>query len=290
LSDPALELRRPRKLEHILGEGLKAYGRDIRVLLLGAAAVIVPANALVNADAFGQGFQEKADLARQAIDIALAYLVISPLIAAMAIGVLRARAEGRAPRFVDTLRSALDVFAPLFLVVLAALAGIMLGLLALIVPGIYLAVRWLFVSQTVVVEDKRGLAALSRSSELVQGGWWRVAGIALAVNVCALVPSGILTVPFTLGAKAADAEALTLIGTMLGQTVAAPFVALCTALLFYDLVAREAGAALPGPQARLPAEGWQPPPPLDRIPREPDAPEPSERPPDPPGLPPREEG
>ncbi|MBA3301024.1 MAG: hypothetical protein H0T15_04070 [Thermoleophilaceae bacterium] len=136
MSEAPLELRRPRKLDHILGDSLKAYGRDLGVLLGAAAAVIIPATALVNADSFGQDYQEKADLARQGIDIVLGYLVISPLIAAIAVHVLRARADGREPGFVEALRSALELFAPLFLVVLVAGAGMVLGLLALIIPGI----------------------------------------------------------------------------------------------------------------------------------------------------------
>ncbi|MBA3301023.1 MAG: hypothetical protein H0T15_04065 [Thermoleophilaceae bacterium] len=150
--------------------------------------------------------------------------------------------------------------------------------------------RWLLVAQAVVVEERRGLAALTRSSELTQGSWWRALGIAVAVNLCALLPAGVLAVPFTLGAEAADAEALRLIGTMLAQVAAAPFVALCMALLFYDLVARRAGIPLPDPRVRPPAEGWQPPPPpVEGIPTEPGpgggaGPQ---KPPDPPGLPPR---
>ncbi|MBA2504377.1 MAG: hypothetical protein H0V29_00365 [Thermoleophilaceae bacterium] len=290
---PALELRRPRKLDQILGDGLSSYGQAIWVLLGVSAAIVIPANAIVNFDSFGRGYQEKAEVGRQIIDVALGFLVISPLVTAMAIHVLREQAENRKAGFLETMRSGFDAFAPLFVAVLIAGVGIALGLFALIVPGIFVAVRWLFVAQAVVIEKKERLDALALSTELTRGLWWRTAGVALAVNLCAIVPTALLALPLEAGADAADADALSLVGTMLGQIVAAPFVALCITLLYFDLVARKAGVSLPGPSAPQADPDWTPPPPpVEGIPRDPGPPpdrEPGqERPPDPPGLPPRD--
>lgn len=277
---PPLELRRPRKLDNILGDGLSAYGAGLGVLLLVSAAVVIPANAIVNFDSFGRGYQDKVEIGRQVIDIALAFLVVSPLVTAMAIHVISEQAQGRKAGFAETMRTGFDAFAPLFIAVLIAGVGIALGFFALIIPGIFVAVRWLFVAQAVVIEKKERLDALASSTELTRGVWWRTFGIAVVVNLVAALPTALLTLPFQAAAKPLDTDALSLVGTMLGQIVAAPLVAICITLLYFDLIARRDGMELPGPQPRDP--NWQPPPPpVDAIPG-------PERPPDPPGLPPKD--
>lgn len=54
-----------------------------------------------------------------------------------------------------------------------------------VLPVVYLGVRWFFVFQVALLEDKGPLACISRSSQLVKGNWWRVLGffvIAVIVN------------------------------------------------------------------------------------------------------------
>jgi hypothetical protein len=121
--------------------------------------------------------------------------------------------------------------------------GIALGLLALIVPGVYLAVRWFFVPQAVIVDRARGRAALSRSSELVQGFWWRTFALVLLSNIVIAIPSFILLAPFTAIAESTDRAAWALVGSTIATSVTTPFVALYATLLYYDLVARRSGAS-----------------------------------------------
>jgi hypothetical protein len=117
--------------------------------------------------------------------------------------------------------------------VLLAGLGVALGLV-LILPGIYLAIRWFFVPQTVVIDGERGPGALRRSGDLVQGSWWRTFGIVL---LCQL-PAVLIGVPFASLAASADRQLFALIGEIVTQTVVAPFVALLATLLYYDLRAR----------------------------------------------------
>ena len=109
--------------------------------------------------------------------------MIAPLIAAAVIQLLRTVAHGERPSATQCLQDSLDVFAPLFLAVLMTAAGVAVGLAALILPGIYLLIRWFFVAQCVVIEDKRGFDALARSGQLVRGNWWRVFGIVLVTQL-----------------------------------------------------------------------------------------------------------
>ena len=57
--------------------------------------------------------------------------------------------------------------------------GTTIGFVALIVPGIFLALLWI-VSAPVLVEERCGpIAALGRSRALTQGARWPILGIAL---------------------------------------------------------------------------------------------------------------
>ncbi len=134
------------------------------------------------------------------------------------------------------------------------------GLLLLIIPGIYLAIRWYFVTQAVVVEGARGTKALSRSGDLVRGNWWRVLGIVLVAGLIMVVPALTIGLPLDLAAESADRAALSLLGTIVSETIVAPFNALVVTLLYFDLRARAGVAQIPGAVSG---------------------------PPDPPGLPPR---
>lgn len=79
-------------------------------------------------------------------------------------------------------------------------AAILCGLVLLVVPGIYLWVRYQFVPQAIVLERAGIPRAMSRSAELVRGSWWRVFGTLAAVYVGAAFVN---VVVFLIGAAAA---------------------------------------------------------------------------------------
>ena len=120
--------------------------------------------------------------AETVITLATSFLVIAPLMTAMCIYALLDVADGRKPEPRAAIQRGLEVFTPVLLVIVLYGAGVMLGLLALVIPGLYLAIRWCFSIQAAVIDSSRGPEALRRSSELVKGSWWRVAGMILAAN------------------------------------------------------------------------------------------------------------
>ncbi len=65
---------------------------------------------------------------------------------------------------------------------------IMLGFLALVVPGIILMVRYAFREFVLLCENKRGYDALRRSSEYVKGRWFKVFGRLLPVWILIFIP------------------------------------------------------------------------------------------------------
>lgn len=64
---------------------------------------------------------------------------------------------------------------------------ILVGLLALVLPGVYLAVALMFALVAVVVERCGPIASLRRSSELVRGHWGHAAGAATLMGIVAIV-------------------------------------------------------------------------------------------------------
>lgn len=273
MRDPGsrLDLSRPRDLGPLLADTLGIYVRHFGQWALIAAAVVIPVQVIVSGIGLEQitaGYDDSPSPAETFVPLGVAYLVTAPLLTAMAVHALLRAAEGEPPRAGPSISAGLDAFTPIFLAIVLAAAGITLGLFLFVAPGIYLAIRWYFVAQSVVIDNRRGADALARSSELVRGSWWRVFGIAIVITLVATLPAAILQIPLTLAAEAADRAVFLLAGSILGQIVSGPFVAIASTLLYFDLAGRISA------RAREPV----PPPP-------PGGPG---TPPDPPGLPPRE--
>jgi hypothetical protein len=270
---PRLDLSRPRDVGALLGDGFRLYFAHFGTFVLIAAAVVIPANVIVSGVGLEQltsGYDQDLDTGELAVPFAVSYLVTAPLVAAMTIHALLQAAAGEMPGTRRAISAGLDAFAPVFPAVLLAAAGVALGLLLFIVPGIYLAVRWYFVPQAVVIDRRRGVDALQRSGELVTGSWWRVFGIGLLITLIATL-AGFVTLPLSLVAEEVDRAVIALAGTIIAELITAPFVAIVATLLYFDLSSRRTGR-VPAPVP--PGPGAPPPPPAG--------------PPDPPGLPPRE--
>lgn len=266
---PRLDLSRQRDVGALLGDALRLYFGHFGTFVLIAAAVVIPANVIVSGIGLEQltaGYDASPGTAELAIPFAVTYLVTTPLVTAMTIHALLQAAAGEAPGTRRSIAAGLDAFAPVFPAVLMAAAGVALGLLAFVIPGIYLLVRWYFVPQAVVIDGRRSTEALVRSGELVQGSWWRVFGVFLLATLIATL-AGLVTLPLDVAASAADRAVLVLAGSILAELISAPFMAIVATLLYFDLSARRAGR-VPAPVA-----------PRDDAPT---------RPPDPPGLPPRQ--
>jgi hypothetical protein len=141
-----------------------------------------------------------------------------------------------------------DVFArvrPLLpaLIVAGLLAGlgIAIGLILLIVPGLYLLTRWALIIPVIVLEKRRAGEAFGRSHELVKGNGWTVFAIVVIVFLLAAVVGGIIS--SILSAVLND-----FLGFWLGSTVAnaivTPFVAVTLTVVYLQLTAgREAAQA-----------------------------------------------
>jgi hypothetical protein len=241
-----IELERPRDAGALLRDSLSVYLRHFWTFLALAALVVVPSELVVSGIGLGQltsRYDSSPGVAEAAIPGIVSYLVVGPLITAICVHALRSVAAGGSPGAGEAIVKGFESFSPIFFAVVLAALGILLGAIV-IVPGVYLFVRWYFVPQAVVLEGARGAAALRASGRLVEGAWWRTFGLVILVNVVALIVAILLGAPFTAAADATDRTAWALVGETLASVVVQPFAALYATLLYYDLRERQRAAQL----------------------------------------------
>ena len=232
-----LDLRRPRDIGGLIGDGFNLYFRQFGTFLLIAAAVVVPVNLVVLGIGLGwltADYDSTPPVGENLITIFTNLLVAVPLTSAMCIYALLDVADGRRPRAREAIQRGLDVFTAILPVLLMFMAAVILGLLALVIPGLFLAVVLSFWAQATVVDGRRGSDALRRSWELVQGTWWRVAGVTLAANLLVGLLSSVVGAPFLALADSSGHAVFQLVGQTLGGILFAPAAALITTLLYFD--------------------------------------------------------
>jgi hypothetical protein len=236
-----IELERPRDAGTLLRDSARVYLKHFWTFLALGALVVVPADLIVSGVGLGEftaGYDSSPTVPETAITAIVSYLVVAPLITAICVYALRSMAEGGTPRARAAIVKGFEKFSPIFFAVLLAGLGILLGAV-LIVPGIYLFVRWYFVPQNVVIEGAERRAALRASARLVEGVWWRTFGLVLLVNVLGILVSLILGSPFASAADSTDRALWALAGEIVASSVVQPFAALFSTLLYYDLRARQ---------------------------------------------------
>jgi hypothetical protein len=239
-----LELRRTRDVGALFGDALAVFRAHAWLFITLSAAVVIPAELIVEGVGLGMltsSYDSSPPLVEALMPTLVGLLVVTPIIAAICIYALHQIAAGERPSAGQVLVAGFEAFTPLFTAVALAIAGALLGLLALILPCIYLLVRWYFVPQAVVIEGARGPGALSRSGQLVDGFWWRTFGLVLLASIAIAIPGLLVTTPFDAIADSTDRAVWAMVGTAVASSITTPFVALYSTLLYYDLLARREG-------------------------------------------------
>jgi hypothetical protein len=240
----------PRGVSEILGAAFQLYRQHWATLTTIAAVVVVPLTLvqyyladLVRVEAPTQAEIEalgveaispdfwRATLAAAFVGI-LSIFILQVLTGAVARGaagsILGERLTvGQAYRY-----GFVRLWSILLVGVLVGLA-VFAGLILLVIPGIFVLVRLIVSIPALVIENRRGGAALSRSWNLVRGHWWPVFGTILLAGLIIGVVTGILTLPFDEGWFGQAVAAA------LGSVVTTPFFALVTLLIYLDLRTRK---------------------------------------------------
>jgi hypothetical protein len=118
--------------------------------------------------------------------------------------------------------------------------AITIGLVLLIVPGLWLITIWAVIVPVIIIERTGALASFGRSRQLVQGYGWQVFGTLVLVFVIMIVADIVLGIIFL---------ALPLIwrsglSTIISGTLVAPFLALVVTLIYYRLAAAKGAQAV----------------------------------------------
>ena len=129
--------------------------------------------------------------------------------------------------------------------------AIAIGLLLLIIPGLYLMTIWIAVIPAIVLEDRAIGESFSRSRELVRGYGWNVFGtivVTILILIGVAIAFGLILYPL------ADWLA-SLIQQLVANTVVTPFVVAVWTLVYYRLKDREEGAPAETPSDPEPTAG-----------------------------------
>ncbi|HET7444949.1 MAG TPA: hypothetical protein VFJ57_09860 [Solirubrobacterales bacterium] len=232
----------PRSAPGLIASTFELYRRYPWLFLALAALVVIPYN-LIFLAATGFGRLEDSSLA-EAVGLSLLLLeigLLTPLVSALHVHAVVAVRAGEQPRIGAVTRLGLAALPVVVAASLMAWLGIFAGFIALIVPGVYLFLRWFVVAQAAAIEREGWSDALERSATLVSGNY-------LHVFVLALIVFGIGFVFEFLGSHAfGDSTGpVSFLASIVVQVLVWSFTALATALLYFDLRARRQRAFAQG--------------------------------------------
>lgn len=216
----------------ILSEAFELYRRFFGRFFLTAAAVFVVLNLFtaIVADLQDDG------TSLVAVIWSLVSLVVTLIGSLWLQGALTATVadvrDGRADDDIETtFRRVRPALWPLFVAGILAGVGIALGLLALIVPGLFLLTRWVLVTPVVVLEQRSPTDALRRSWQLVRGHGWTVFAVIVVTILLSIVAQTFALVLFVFLPDFFREW----LGGLVANSLVTPFIALAWTLMYFRL-------------------------------------------------------
>jgi hypothetical protein len=271
---------RPLGIGEILDAGIKLFLRHWRPLVLSVVGLVLPVqiiSALVTASVAPEQFdftttesgvtedEEAEFLVGQGVVVLLSFVSVL-LATAVCFKAVADAYLGVEPDWRRSLRFAVRRLGGLIGLGLAGGLVVLLGLFALIVPGIWLAVAFSVAVPALLLERLRPFAALGRSFRLVRGRWWPTFGALLVgyllIGILGALVQGVIMVVPSLVADGNTLAGATgaVVGGTLGSVLTTPYSAAVITLIYFDLRVRKEGLDL-----QLVAEGTG-------VERDPDAP------------------
>jgi hypothetical protein len=208
-----------------IGEGWAIYKRFWRHLLpiaLVTYLVISLVTLLFAAIAGALGA-----LAAGIVSIAGAFLLQAALVEAVA-----DVRDGRADlSLTQTISRALPRLGAIVVASVLAAIAIGIGLVLILVPGLFLLTIWSLIVPVIVLEGKSALDSFGRSRELVRGHGWTVFGVILVTIVISLIVSLVLHAIFS--GLSYDVDSY--VSNVIGNTLIAPFAAAAWTSMYFRL-------------------------------------------------------
>jgi hypothetical protein len=136
--------------------------------------------------------------------------------------------------------------------------AVTLGLILLIIPGLFLLTIWAVTSPAIVAERQGVFDAFRRSQELVRGDGWQVF---ITIVLVFLITVGVTFVALLIGAGLGVVGLIIL--AIIASTLTAPIGALVSSVLFFDLGGGSTAAVAAPAAPAQPAAPTQPTPPPD---------------------------
>jgi hypothetical protein len=173
-------------------------------------------------------------------------LVLTTIAAAACFRAVSSVYLGEQPTVGESLSFAASKLMPLIWLSVLFTIGLIPAFIALVIPGIWLAVAWSVSYPALLFEDVRGSKALGRSFRLVRGRWWPTFGALLVMYLIVIVISGILGVLFgatliaSLDSEAVAAVIYTIVNT-LSSLITLPLFAAVLTIIYFDLRVRKEG-------------------------------------------------
>src|SRR6185437_736108 len=123
---------------------------------------------------------------------------------------------------------------------LAGLA-IAIGLIAFVVPGLYLLTNWCLIVPVIVLEGLHPMESFGRSRRLVSGYAWTV----FWTLVLVFVLDAIVSIAVNVALRPLSTDVTTFVGGVVSNTLVTPFVAATITCLYFRLRDLEVPAAVP---------------------------------------------
>lgn len=212
-------------LSGVLGETWKLYKAHAAHLLVIAFVIYLVAAVLAALLALAGGII--GALLGSIIELIAAFLLQAALVKAV-----QDVRDGRADlSFGETVSAATPYIWPVAGASILAGIAITIGLILLIVPGLFLITIWAVIVPVIVIERSGALASFGRSHQLVRGHGWHVFGTLVLVFLILIVVDILLGLVFS----ALPTLWRTGLSTVVSGTVIAPFLALVVTLIYYRL-------------------------------------------------------
>lgn len=233
----------PKTIGEILSAAFNLYKANAASLILIVAIVVVPLT-FISSLFSGVVFRGTTNAQDVVIDRSFGLVVAGALITALIsviisamlqAAILRAAALATIGDPVDPQESYRFGFKRLGSVILVSvLVGLAVigGLILLVIPGLIFLIFLSVSVPVLIVENRRGTAALSRSWALVKGHFWHAAGVIIVAGLITGIVSGII------GSIGGNVWLVRWIFSAIGTIITAPFTALVSVLLYLDLRAR----------------------------------------------------